>query len=253
MKARKTSKRAGKRMSKRFAQRRRRVANREFATASQTIELPDDQTRQVYTLGGIRLSDFDRLSLIAQAYQYFRITHVEMKFRPFYDTFANSGVPTDQTVPYLYWLINKAQNNTLASFNALQDAGAKPIRFDEKTITVRWKPAVLQYVRDVSTAPANIPNFTMSRTSPWLATAQAAGDTPPVQTWNANRVEHTGILYGVNTTTGLPAVPYGVSIIVHAQFKKPLNQPGGGRVDAAIEKVVVPKEEVDPPREPEVL
>lgn len=243
---RKTSKAVGRKMRRSNVKKGKRMVRRftqhEWASASQTLELPDDQTRQVYSLGGIRLSDFDRLSMIARAYQYFRITHVEVKFRPFFDTYSSTGAAGAQTVPYLYWLINKSQNNRLASFNALQDAGAKPIRFDDKTITVRWKPAVLQYIRDVNTEPANIPNWTMSKVSPWLATSQVAGDSPSTQTFVPNSVEHTGILYGVNTTTGLAAAAYGITISVHCQFKKPLNQPAGDREDAAIEKKIVPKD-----------
>jgi len=242
MKGRKTSKRAGKRMAKRSAMRRRRVGTREWASASQTLELMDDQTRQVYQLSSINLSQFDRLSQIARAYQYFRITHVEMKFRPYFDTFANDGTPGGQVVPYLYWLINKSQNNNIASFNALQDAGAKPIRFDERTITVRWKPAVLQYLRDKdpNTGTA-VPNFTLSRVSPWLATSQNAGTLPSVNTWAPNEVEHTGILYGGNTTLGVPPAPYGTTIIVHAQFKKPLNEPAGNQVELATVKEITSK------------
>lgn len=246
-----STKRPAKRMPKRG--RRARGPQTQWATATQTMDLADCQTRSVYSFSQIKLSSFDRLAAIAANYAEYRITKVELSFKPYYDTFiAASG--SIQTVPYLYYYVNKAQNNMLASFNALQDAGAKPIRFDERTIKVAFKPAVLQYLRDVNTAPAIIPNWGKYITSPWLATSQAAGDIPSISTFVPSNVEHGSILWGVNTTVGLPATNYGLSLTLHVQYRRALNNPGSTVSEPAIEVELVPRpdpqEEVPPAEKP---
>lgn len=238
---RRAAKKAGKRFAKKSVPRAPRSSkmNTEWASASQTMDLPDKQTRVVYTLNTLSLANFDRLSQIAANYQQFRITHVTIQFKPYYDTYtATAG---NGTLPYFYWMINRNQDVNTQSFNALQDAGAKPIRFDDKTITIRYKPGVLQYIRDVNTEPANIPNWSLVRLSPWLGTCQTAGQSPPTTAFIPNSVEHTGILFGVNSTTGQPQLSYGMSVTIHVQFRKPLNAPGSSVTEPAVEVKMVPK------------
>ena len=146
----------GKGKGRKGAKRRqykKRAMMTEFASASQTLQLPNDANNTIYRYDTARLAAFDRLVLIAQAYQYYRITKIEMKFKPFYDTYSGplDSAPATSTVPYFHWLINRGDNVDINSFNALRDAGSKPIRFDDKTITVRWKPSVLNYARAIVT------------------------------------------------------------------------------------------------------
>lgn len=198
----------------------------EWATARQTYQLADDAPNTVWRYNDISLSKFDRLANIGQNYQYFRITRVVMKFKPYQDTFAPlPSTSSPSTLPYFYWLINKGDNLDVSSFDNLRDAGAKPIRFDDKTITVAWKPAVHQFVANDTTGTI-VPNYGSSKVSPWLSTNDLAGTNSPV--WKASSVEHYGLLYGVEqaivgagTSTG-----FGVEVTVHCQFKKPLNSPG---------------------------
>lgn len=249
-------KRAAKpRRAKRAPRRGRKMTKprMEYATARQTLQLPDDDANTVYTLDQIRLSQFDRMTAIARNYQYFRITKVEMKFKPFADTFApgTGGTVVNQSVPYLYTLVNKGNVLNTASFNALRDAGAKPRRFDEKTLTVSWKPAVLLGIQDYSSVitPVSTTVFNMKKVSPWLATSLNAGQRSA--TWAASTVDHTGILYGVEQdlagTTG--QLPFGVEITAYFEFKGPLNAPGVGTEVEPVTKELIAKEEVKPPVE----
>lgn len=231
---------------KQMRRRRQQRTRTEFAQASQTLQLSNDANNTVYRYDTTRLAAFDRLCLIAQAYQYYRITKVEMRFKPFYDTYSGplDSAPATSTVPYFHWLINRGDNVDINSFNALRDAGAKPIRFDDKTIKVQWRPSVLNYVRDMSSAGIVQPVFNQGRISPWLATNQNAGLNSP--TWKASEIEHIGILYGVEADYAPQQLYYGTEVTVHVEFKKPLNQPGTPlNATPAVQKETKPKDQVD--------
>lgn len=197
----------------------------EFASARQTLQLTDDNVNLVYRYNDITLAGFDRLANIGACYQYFRFTKVVMKFKPYVDTFQQT--PTaPSTVPYFHWLINKGDNLDVSTFDSLRDAGAKPIRFDDKTVTISWKPSVHQFIANADSAGAVTPNYGMSRVTPWLSTNDLAGTNTP--TWKASAVEHYGLLYGVDQAIVAPgsSTGFGVEVTVYAQFKKPLNNPG---------------------------
>lgn len=203
----------------------------EFASAKQTVPLGNDDANNIYRIDDINLKAFDRLVQIARGYQLFRITKVEMKFKPQQDTFFNAtGTGNTGSVPYFYYLINKSDtlNSVTNGFNGLMDAGAKPIRFDDKTITVKWRPTVAQ---GVALSETNITtNFATYRTSPWLSTNANVMLPGGSTTWDASTVPHLGIMYGVNQDfLGSQVLQYDVDITVYCQFKKPLTfSPGNG-------------------------
>ena len=105
---RKVPKRVGKKLAvrarRRAGRRVARLAHSEFASAKQTVQLLNDNVNTIYQLDGVQLQDFDRLTQIAQAYQYFRITRIEMRYKPFADTYTNPG---GNSVPYFLWLIDR--------------------------------------------------------------------------------------------------------------------------------------------------
>jgi len=196
----------------------------EYAEAKQTLALEPDIFNQIYNLNEISLSAYDRLSAIAANYQYFKITKVEYKFKPQYDTFTSAF--GQNTVPYLYWLIDKGEtlNPQINDFTALRDAGAKPIRFDDKTLTVSWAPAVLNYAQQFDSLGNQTGQPNQYRISPWLTTNENAGDFST--TWKPSRIAHKGLLYGVEQfVTGGVEFQYKCDITVHMRFKKPLNTP----------------------------
>lgn len=245
--SRKPARRARK--GRRVALRRRaRPARRqlaEWASANQTIQLNDDPMNQIIQLDDINLSQFDRLSAIAQNYQSFRFTGIELKLKPYADTFATTA-GEGQAVPYLNYLIDKGENlvpvTGPAGFNQLRDAGAKPIRFDEKTITIAWKPRVpMVSAYDSSSTPT----FTLamaSRISPWLATNATANLDP--STWLPSTIPHKGIYYGVEQAFVIPGGDrtYGCEITVHAQFRRPQFRLASGEYSPALKKPMVPKD-----------
>lgn len=221
--------------------RKRMIRNRaknvgEWAEAKQTLQLADDPMNVIFQLNQIRLAQFDRLSGIAKNYQFFRFTKVEMRFKPYSDTYIpGTGTAPGQvtaSVPYLYRLVDKGQTlvNAAADFNTLRDAGCRPIRFDDKTVTVSWKPAVIFMTQDYTqgSPSTSVPKPAYNRISPWLATSANAGER--VGSWFPSEIDHTGLIYGCEQNAVVPDLvyKYGVEITVHAQFKKPLNAPADG-------------------------
>lgn len=198
----------------------------EFAGAKQTLKLGNDPINGLFRIDDICLQQFDRLTQIGRAYQFFRINKVEMKFKPLADTFTAPGVlqPGNwMSVPYFYALINKSDslNASITGFDGLRDAGVKPRRMDDKTITVSWRPTVALGASISETN--NTMSYAAYRTSPWLSTNKNVMIPGGVSTWLPSEVPHLGIIYGVEQEyTGNDVLPYGVEITVHAQFKKPL-------------------------------
>lgn len=223
----------------------RRLATSEFASMKQTINLSNDQNNVIYKFENICLEAFDRAVQVARAYQYFRMTMVEIQFKPFADTFANS---TTQSVPYLHWLVMKGDTLDPTTFNAMRDAGAKPIRFDDKTITIRFKPGVQNAVIGEDTlapVPPTLTAWAESRISPWLATSY----TPAYDnvTWAPSKVPHKGLYYGVQQDYSTVTQYYDVSITAHFQFKKPLSQSEPSTGQKPTPKLIVPGPEPPAP------
>lgn len=221
----------------------RRLANSEFASMKQTINLANDPCNIIYKFENICLNAFDRAVQVARAYQYFRITKVTVQFKPFQDTYNNS---TTQSVPYLHWLIMKGDTLDPTTFNAMRDAGAKPIRFDDKTVTVSFKPGVQnQVVGEDALGPTTTTAWAQSRISPWLATSYQPGTDLTV--WQASQVPHRGLLYGVQQDYSTVTQYYDVSITAHFQFKKPLSQSEPAGAPAPTRKLIVPGPEPPAP------
>lgn len=245
---RRVSKKGGRRLAtkgRRVARRRAaKLANSEFASAKQTLLLDNDTVNLLYTLYDTNLNNFDRLSQIAQAYQYYRVTKIELKLKPFADTFTNSG---GNSVPYLMWLIDRNESFDFAAngFQQIREAGAKPIRLDDKTVNIRWKPSVIQTLPSDGFNPPVGQTFMNSRISPWLPTNRYAGQELAAYQWAPSTVPHRGIVYGVQQDISTSAWQYGTEITMHVQFKKPgmvYKAATGESFVAAKEKSLVPKE-----------
>lgn len=166
----------------------------------------------VYRIRDITLDQFDAATSIARAYQFYRIKHVSLKFLPLFDTFAAGG---GSTVPNLYYMIDKSGSiPTNITIPAMKKMGAKPIRFDDKTITRGWSPSVLT----ADTAGIGVLQSAGYKVSPWLTTnANVLG----VGAWAPSSIDHLGIFFVVEQEAGATA-NYRVELTVEFQFKKPL-------------------------------
>lgn len=175
---------------------------------------------QMYNIRNIALSQFPRAVQVAQAYQHYRIKKVMLEFKPAYDTFAPLALPAGQNlqVPYLVYMIDKSGSiPTNVSSDDLYQMGAKPVRFDDKTIKVAWRPSVLTETFGQANAQSQY------KISPWLST-NANALNPGV--FLPSDIDHLGCFFKVDRAGVLPVgyeeYTYEVKITVEFQFKKPL-------------------------------
>lgn len=231
------SKTKAKRAGKRAVQRRKRVFRpaknvAEWASCSETYSNINPNpgappltnamfpSNTMYVKRDFSLDQFARATQIAKGYQHYRIKKITMKFKPLVDTFTNSGALA--SVPNFFYMIDKSgslpNNPTLAM---LKQMGAKARRFDDKSITVAWRPSVLDLA---ATAPANS-SSAQYKISPWLSTnANQLG----VGVWNPSTVDHLGIFWQSEQDVAAQIAYYSIETTVEFQFKKPLAQLGSG-------------------------
>lgn len=222
----------------------RRLASSQanYASCVDTIGDLSVVSNTPYTLQNIALTNSARAKTIAQGYQFYRITKVEVKWKPYVDTFASGGL----TVPNLYYMVDKANtfpsNSTIAT---LKQAGAKPVRLDDKVITRSFKPAVHLASDDGAPGPATtVETAGMMKVSPWITTNANAGGTGMV--WTPNSVDHRGLIFIIEQQTA--AVNSGVAsieVVVHYQFKKPLFSSATG--DETVHRIDLDTLEIVPP------
>lgn len=217
----------GKGKGKRRGYRRpRSVPDYASLTVSQWIQT-NTAANTMYNLRNIALNQFRRAVQVANAYQHYRIKKVTLEFKPSLDTFPAGigGVGgAGLQVPYLIYMIDKSGSiPTLVGSDDLRQMGARPIRFDDKTIKVSWRPSVLQEVFG-NTAP--LTGQSQYKISPWLSTNANAlnpGSFVP------SGIDHLGIFWKVDRPGGnlppdVPEYTYDVQITVDFEFKKPLVQ-----------------------------
>lgn len=217
---------------------RRNVKNvSEYASLSETRSFvstgPGGNTiNQLMSLMNIQLTDFTRAPLVAKAYQHYRIKYVKVTFKSPFDTFPqSSGGNSAYRKPYLYHMIDKAGAiPTNITLEGLKQMGAKPRAFDERQLSVGWRPSVM---RDAMTAGGGVPTSQGSeyKISPWLNTSSTTVGSP----WNPSSVDHLGLYWYLEAQAdGVdpPAFTYLIDIEAQFEFKKPLIATTVGAVHA---------------------
>lgn len=198
------------------------------ATITQLIEVDSLKANSITSFENFSLKAFDRAAGVARYYQFYRMKYCKITFKPLYDTWTQPNALPGGSVPYLYYLIDNGYSfnpQFCSSFNSMRDAGAKPIRLDDRSIVVHFKPAVAVNVGDVQAGSTSTTPFSMVRKSPWLTTNANASSTTAAP-WSPNGTDHRGIWFGVEQDVlqaGQDPVPYMVSIEAHFEFKKPLS------------------------------
>jgi len=161
---------------------------------------------------GVRASSF------ATNFAFYRIAKITYVHRPYFDTFSPglvaatpSGNPL--TVPQLYWQMNR-QGDAPASFDGdyLRSLGSKPIRFDDKNITVSYKPNMLMVAQDNA---GN--NASQVKMTPWLSTDEA----PATGTFTLSTAEHYGHLLYIDAAASAPGQVGVMDVQIHYEFKGP--------------------------------
>jgi len=220
MKARKYSKRRGRGRGRRM---RRGTGVPDVASLTESIRMTDGTVGTVYNNNDVQLAMFDRASAVAQGYQFFRIKKVTWQYKPLLDTFLSTG---NTQVPYLYWVINKAGTEYPAlDVDWFVANGAKPIRFDDKTISIKYAPAAVLDVIEAG-VPAGVQQPNKSVVSPWLLTTK---DAFLVQAFAPSQVSHTGHYLLIESPGSTVPMTYQLTLTAEFEFKKPnAKTPSGG-------------------------
>lgn len=172
---------------------------------------PTVPTSLTYFNSDISLASFTRAQVVAQGYQRFRIKYFELSFKPDADTFA-PGAASGK--PYLYYMIDKSNSLGVAlQTGQMKSLGAKAIALDEKTITIRWKPAVTLST-EISTATGTT-SAQMYKVSPILN----CDEDPNGGAFQPSQVVHNGIRFFVENAG--TAINYRATLTAHIEFMKP--------------------------------
>lgn len=163
-----------------------------------------------------------RAQAVARQYQLYRISKVEIKCKPLYDTYIPGAAPTvgPLTVPEFYYsIVRDGDYPTAPTTVYFERRGCKPKRLDDKIVNIDYKPNALL---EVSGGTFQINNGQVKMT-PWLSCDSQQGIA-----WSPNLTPHHGVVFGAFCTTNPPAVDtvpiMTVSITIHYQFKKPHQQ-----------------------------
>lgn len=182
---------------------------------------------QTYNITNFALTNSKRAVQIAQGYQEYRLAKVEMFVKPNADTFIADNIApgTGLGVPYFYYMIDKtgAMMNSATNTVLLRNAGAKPIRLDDKTLKISFKPAVSIGATDAG--PGGLTPISelaaLHKVSPWLTTNANAAT--PGSPWAPNSVDHLGVIFGAEQPRGPLSVAVAqVSFRLTYEFRKPL-------------------------------
>lgn len=160
----------------------------------------------------------NRAPAIAKEFGLYRIASLKYTFRPLFDTYSSSlpgAGNSPNSVPTLYWKMNR-YGDIPAAFagDYMRSLGAKPYRFDDKQVVVRFKPNTLyQQQNTVGPSSASI------KITPWLST----DDTPQDNLFTLSTATHYGISLfveggGAGTANG-PVGTYELQVVY--EFKNP--------------------------------
>jgi len=118
-----------------------------------------------------------RASIVAPAYGLYRVAQIEYKVTPKFDMYlpaaAQPGVAAgDQPVevPKLYWKMNRYGDSPIGfTQDDMLSLGSKPLRLDDKTLTIKYKPNIL-LANAGQAALAQDGGSGQVKITPWLST-----------------------------------------------------------------------------------
>lgn len=194
---------------------RRVYGSQQFARIVETYPGVNISPNQTYVVNDIDLASNGRAEAVAAQYQFFRISRVQFRWKTVYDSYI-AGVGTT-SVPQLYWRIDREGNFPVnTSLLDLKNSGCRPVRFDDNTAIVSFKPGVSVTSTDMPGVNAYAGPM---KISPWLPTQNTATNTGAA--WSPNSVSHRGLVFYIEQALPASTVAQ-LEITVTYEFKQPL-------------------------------
>jgi len=200
---------------KRIARRKARtVAPMETACLKETISLTDIKPNVPYTVFH-QLSDFERALDVADNYQRYRLSKLEYKYTPLYDTYTDASGAV--SLPYLYAKVMSVNTPDAFTVDYLKTMGAKPRRIDDKTVKLTYKPTVVQ---SGLVATGTYATALRPLKSPWLSTHT---DTSPVTMDATTHLGHIFMVTQENAAAGNITICT-LEVVAHFEFLRPYDK-----------------------------
>jgi len=126
------------------------VHNRNYATITETYRAlvgggPATELSANTAYGAsVTIAQYPRAQALARCFKFYRLKAVVFEYLPDANTYQGGSAATAETVPYMYYMMNRdasdQSSTTLAQFQA---AGVRPIKFTKK-IVIAYKPNLIQ-------------------------------------------------------------------------------------------------------------
>jgi len=147
-----------------------------------------------------------RAATVAPAFGLYRIADVQFKLTPRFDTFSSGLAPGGDApveVPKVYWKINRYGDSPIGfSESDMLSLGCKPIRLDDKTVTIQYKPNILLASAGAQAA-AQAGGGGQIKMTPWLST----DNEPDNGAFALNTTTHYGHMMFIECAAGGDGTP----------------------------------------------
>lgn len=201
-----------------------------YAKTTETITYEDLNPNTMYSALAV-LNDTTRALALAKSFQWYRMTAVEWKYKPLYNTFQDqNGTATVSTPskPQFYMIMNRNgafQATTLAN---LEQQGARARDF-ARDLVVKYKPnTVIQTsISGVNGTPlqANVPELQWNA---WLPTTPIGGASPPSDPSLVPYYGHQFYILQDKVSISVDPVIAKLELTITFEFKNPGIQPPAG-------------------------
>jgi len=171
--------RAPRRRPARKAPARKRVGKKptakQYATIQETVEYAD-MTSGINLALAFRLNQFDRASKLATNFRWYKASKVVWSLEPLYNSYEDNG---GDTVPYLYKIMDRTQDNLSMNLLDFQASGCKPMKLTSKktfSFTPNWCSAGLTtFTENPTGGIINMTSQGLKAQYAWLAAPHSQG------------------------------------------------------------------------------